>query len=812
MRRPPNKTPQLKGSPGREMPRLYKDILAFLFLFLVTAIVYNTALVPGQTFLPADLLLLTPPWKQHAFQIAPGFHYVQRPAWDPLFQFYPARKYLAQSVLAGRVPLWNPHSFSGTPFAADGQSAVFYPVNWLFAVLPLALAFGWVAALHTFLAGAFFFLWSRRIGLSHVAGVAGAVVWMLCGIMVAWQMWQVVDASLCWLPLTLYFWEGWRRRRSPAQLAGAGLALGMSLLAGHLQFAFYVLFTFVTYALYRALADRGVPVARSIGALIGIFALGAGIASVQLFATADLLLHSLRNTIPYKDILATAMPPAQLVSIVAPSFFGLPFGGPRDWMLTHYYLGSVNYYEMTAFCGAAPLAFAAFGLQLKRPGDISRYWLALAIFALLMGCGSPLYALFYYGVPLFKSFHGAARIFALLDFSVAALSAQGIDRFRNTDPAERRRLAGYIASALGLLLLLGYRFGVTGNGPAAAGEFTHARLADTLAQIGIAALFLFGALLVVGYAPRRLAWAGAVLVAVDMLRFAYGVNVAVSSTYLYPPTPETRFVSANLGDARVLCLGDGNPQHAQSRLVPNSAMSLGWNDVSGSDPLLLASYDRFLAALNNAQSGAPAPAGEGIVADAGNPALDRLNVKYIIAPRTLPYKEYNLVLPGDIDIYQNPNAVGEARFVNHIWSAPAGRSLDVLTRMPPPDSEVNVQGNWGGMVLNLKAPMGQPPEVTSSRPGFIRISAVTPTNTLLVTSDIYDPGWQVRDNDKPVTPIVADTIFIAVPLTAGAHVVTLRYLPPAVQFGLYLTCLAWLAVAALIVSSTHPRLLRRPSV
>ncbi|HEX5324958.1 MAG TPA: YfhO family protein, partial [Capsulimonadaceae bacterium] len=280
-------------------------------------------------------------------------------------------------------------------------------------------------------------------------------------------------------------------------------------------------------------------------------------------------------------------------------------------------------------------------------------------------------------------------------------------------------------------------------------------------------------------------------------------NVGVSSNYLYPPTDETKFVSANLGDGRVLCLSDGDPSHAQSRLVPNSAMSLGWRDISGSDPLLLASYDRFLSALNVAQSNAPAPAGEGIVADAGNPALDRLNVKYIIAPRALPNTNYKLVQPGDINIYENPNAVGEARFTNHVWTAGEGRDLQILMKMPPPDNEVDVHGDWGGMILDMKAPLGGPPKVLSRAPGRILISASTPSNTLLVTSEIYDPGWQVTDNSVPVKPLIADTVFIALPVTAGAHLISLRYLPPAVQFGLYLTCLAWLIFAVLMVRDSY---------
>jgi hypothetical protein len=200
-------------------------------------------------------------------------------------------------------------------------------------------------------------------------------------------------------------------------------------------------------------------------------------------------------------------------------------------------------------------------------------------------------------------------------------------------------------------------------------------------------------------------------------------------------------------------------------------MALGWSDISGSDPLFLASYDKFLSALNRAQSGSAAPAGQGIVADAGSPVLDRLNVKYIIAPRTLPYKQYTLVLPGDVNVYLNPHALGE------VW-------YDTATDGTP--------------------------KVLSSTPGRIQIDAATPANTLLVTGAIYDPGWQVKVDDKPVRPIVADTIFTAVPLTAGAHTISLRYLPPAIQFGLYLTCVAWLILAGLAAYSASANPVNSP--
>jgi hypothetical protein len=38
----------------------------------------------------------------------------------------------------GLIPLWNPHQFCGAPFIANGQSAFFYPPNWLFLALFVA--------------------------------------------------------------------------------------------------------------------------------------------------------------------------------------------------------------------------------------------------------------------------------------------------------------------------------------------------------------------------------------------------------------------------------------------------------------------------------------------------------------------------------------------------------------------------------------------------------------------------------------------------------------------------------------------------
>ena len=44
---------------------------------------------------------------------------------------YPNYRFAAESIRQGVIPLWNPHLYSGSPFAADIQSGLFYPINLL---------------------------------------------------------------------------------------------------------------------------------------------------------------------------------------------------------------------------------------------------------------------------------------------------------------------------------------------------------------------------------------------------------------------------------------------------------------------------------------------------------------------------------------------------------------------------------------------------------------------------------------------------------------------------------------------------------
>ena len=83
-------------------------------------------------------------------------------------------------IARGNLPLWNPHIYSGAPFLAGFQSALLYPLNVLYLVLPLAKAINWGIALHAFLGGLFFYLWALKRGLHPLACFLAGAEFIFC--------------------------------------------------------------------------------------------------------------------------------------------------------------------------------------------------------------------------------------------------------------------------------------------------------------------------------------------------------------------------------------------------------------------------------------------------------------------------------------------------------------------------------------------------------------------------------------------------------------------------------------------------------
>jgi len=177
---------------------------------------------------------------------------ISAPGADISQQFIHWRHYGFSELCSGNLPLWNPHIFAGTPFMAGFQSALFYPLNWIYCFSPLVTAINGSIALHLFLMGSFMHVWLIYRRFHPAAALAGGTMVMFSGPYFL-HVYAGHLSNLCamvWAPLIFLAVDGLRRNFNQSKIhldaifrwtsLGAG-SVAMQILAGHPQITYYTL-------------------------------------------------------------------------------------------------------------------------------------------------------------------------------------------------------------------------------------------------------------------------------------------------------------------------------------------------------------------------------------------------------------------------------------------------------------------------------------------------------------------------------------------------------------------------------------------
>jgi len=111
-----------------------------------------------------------------------------------------------------------------------------------------------------------------------------------------------------------------------------------------------------------------------------------------------------------------------------------------------------------------------------------------------------------------------------------------------------------------------------------------------------------------------------------------------------------------------------------------------------------------------------------------------------------------------------------------------------------------VEGRAGGILSLPSSPPVSKKQVSTvtwiaRRSSMLRLSVNTPSDGLLVVTDAYAPLWKARVDGIPAPVVKADVMFRGIPVSAGNHTVEMRYDTHAMNWGLWLSLLAWLTTA-----------------
>ena len=276
---------------------LSADALILLGLFLLPLAIFWQVTLGGRTLLPADNLYQFQPYAaaRETLGVPDVAHNMLLS--DLVLENLEWKTFIRDSLSRGEIPLWNPHLFAGVPFLAAGQHSALYPFSLIYYVLPLERAYGWFTVSQLWLAGAFMFAFLRGLGIRRAGAAIGAIAYQLSGFFLASVVFQMIIAAAAWLPFLLLMVEFTIQRRrlrgQPAMLpwvALGALGLGMTMLAGHVEFVYYSLLVMGFWAACRLahLAfTRAQPLpqlARTSGMLIALVVLGLALGAVQIRA------------------------------------------------------------------------------------------------------------------------------------------------------------------------------------------------------------------------------------------------------------------------------------------------------------------------------------------------------------------------------------------------------------------------------------------------------------------------------------------------------------------------------------------------
>jgi hypothetical protein len=767
----------------------------------------------------------------------PGERCLGRTDSDARSQFYGWRAYGFGEIRAGRFPLWNPYEFLGMPFIASFQSAMFYPTNWLCALMPLGRAINWGIILNLFLSGLFTYLWCRRAGLRWVGSAVAAAAYVFGApqfLRVFEGHWSFL-AAMPWIPCLLLCMEELAagRWRWGVVAGGAG-ALAMQIFAGQPQYVFFGGIAAVLYfagRLWQEMRKRPREACKAAGGVALIYAVGALAAAVQFLPALELLsVSSRKGQLTLEWVGQFSLVPEALITLVAPDFFGSDLLGK--------YWGRWNLWEASAYVGVVAIGLALLGaLWGKRRTVLLTGGMILLLLILALGENAPALEVLYRFVPGFNLFRASARFLAPLSLFLAFLAGVGADVFVGGGAvddaagaeAERRigRMrcgrAAWIFAAAALLLAAGGVFLLPHPGLAldvwprfmrfiwrqgfgeafylhyrgGAPQFVTIALREACSSVLRAAVFL-GALAILAWATAKLRLKTPVVAALLFLLLAADYW-SFGRRYLFTFDPS----DSGLTPACVARLREFPGPFRFARggdldLPPCEGMMHRLCCLEGVQPNVSA---RFRDAFWRLQGQPPSKQLTEYALTTITPEMGMLNLNYLVCYRYHP----KTPMPGLRTVYEDdrvrvdalPDPWPRAWLVHRcqVVSDPASL-LESLDRLEYKNTVLLEEQP----VCRLEAPpKAEPfPAIESCEPSRVVLKVEAASDALLVLSDLYYPGWRATVDGRPADILRANYLMRAVALPAGRHTVVFVYEPASFKAGIAASLAGGLAIALMV--------------
>ncbi|MFA5404832.1 MAG: YfhO family protein [Ignavibacteria bacterium] len=362
---------------------------------------------------------------------------------DFIEQYYPGKTLSAVSLSKGFIPFWNPYTFSGMPFFADLQIAIFYPFNYVLSFFvngehlsPVALQLSII--LHYLVCSVFCFYIGKHFKLSNTASVVFALMFTYSSYMIIHMIHMPLIEAVIWLPIVFLLWLKFIESNKYIFIFLATILMAFCLLAGYPQVAFlnyvfvsvYILIVFISkvknkeYAVVKNLI---------IGYLIFVV-FSFGMSAFQLLPANEFVGLSNRAKITYDFAIEGSVEPRFFLSYFIPKLFGVwKFNDSSVdmswWATKETFMFSIANIYISIIAVVLLLPTLMYQIKKKINNQLTWFLIGISLFSFLFALGGFFFfhRIIYSVIPFFDRFRNPGHILYLFTFSISLLIAFGLD-------------------------------------------------------------------------------------------------------------------------------------------------------------------------------------------------------------------------------------------------------------------------------------------------------------------------------------------------------------------------------------------------